>query len=323
MSRPSGTYSQSPVAPKPVAPKSVDWVAVDWGTSNLRVWAMSSDAQVLDHATSPMGMSQLGPQDFEPHLLSLITPWLDDTKVMPVVACGMVGARQGWVNTPYAEVPCAPQSRELFMAAPVTDKRITVHVIHGLQQASPADVIRGEETQIAGFMDTQPAFEGLLCLPGTHSKWVHVAGGTVIKFHTFMTGELFALLSKESVLRHSVQTDQWNEAAFMEAVHNGWQEPETTVSSLFSLRASQLVHDQTPDVLRAHLSGLLIGTELASFKHILKPQRPVVLIGSKALSAAYAGALQLLGFTADIQNAETLTQRGLINAYHKLEVCHA
>ena len=135
---------------------------------------------------------------------------------MPVIACGMVGARQGWIEAPYSQVPCAPVG--LSMIKPVVeDTRLDVSILPGLSQTDPADVMRGEETQIAGYLAENPGFDGVLCLPGTHTKWAHISAGEVVSFRTFMTGELFALVSSQSVLRHSVGAG-WDGPAYRSAV---------------------------------------------------------------------------------------------------------
>ena len=84
-----------------------DWIAVDWGTSNLRAWALG-DGAILDHASSGEGMGTLSRDDYEPALLRLINGWLPRGKATEVIACGMVGSRQGWVEAPYRAVPCTP-----------------------------------------------------------------------------------------------------------------------------------------------------------------------------------------------------------------------
>ena len=86
---------------------TADWIAVDWGTSTLRAWAMSQDAQDLATASSTDGMGQLASAEFEPALLRLVEPWLEVSKPTPVIACGMVGAKQGWVEATYAPTPAS------------------------------------------------------------------------------------------------------------------------------------------------------------------------------------------------------------------------
>lgn len=283
------------------------WIAVDWGTSNLRAWAMGPDG-VLAEASSDEGMGKLSRDGFEPALLRLIGPWLAGRP--PVVACGMVGSRQGWCEAPYRTVPCTPLDPGALVLAPVTDARLKVSIAPGLKQLSPADVMRGEETQIAGALRLMPGYDGVLCLPGTHSKWVHISAGEVVSFQTFMTGEMFALLSEASVLRHGMQGGGWDEAAFDAAVSDALSKPEKLGARLFSLRAEGLVAGLTPHAARARLSGLLIGTELAAAKPYWLGQR-VTLIGAENLSAAYARALSSQGVVAERLSATDCTLAGL------------
>ncbi|MDE0809982.1 MAG: 2-dehydro-3-deoxygalactonokinase [Alphaproteobacteria bacterium] len=149
----------------------IQWIAIDWGTSNLRGWAMSDSGRILDQANSEQGMATVNAtdEDFESALLDLIQPWLKAGGSIPVIACGMVGARQGWLEVPYDEAPCSPHTS--LTKVPTRDPRIDVSIFAGVCQESPADVMRGEETQIAGLLSRSPDFGGLICLPGTHTKW--------------------------------------------------------------------------------------------------------------------------------------------------------
>jgi 2-dehydro-3-deoxygalactonokinase len=284
------------------------WIAVDWGTSNLRAWAMGADGSVLAEATSDDGMGKLARDGFEPALLRLVTPWLASKP--PVIACGMVGSRQGWCEAPYRTVPCTPLDRAAQVTAPTTDARLRVTIAPGLKQTQPADVMRGEETQIAGALRLLPGYDGVLCLPGTHSKWVHVSAGEVVSFQTFMTGEMFALLSEASVLRHGMQGAGWDDTAFDAAVADALSRPERLGARLFSLRAEGLIAGLAPQAARARLSGLLIGTELAAAKPYWLGQR-VTLIGAEKLAAAYARALSAQGVDAQRLSATDCTLAGL------------
>ena len=293
------------------------WIAVDWGTSNLRAWAMARDGTVLAEAGSDEGMGKLSPDGFEPALLRLIGPWLASNP--PVVACGMVGSRQGWREAPYRSVPCPPLDRAALIAAPTTDPRLQVRIAPGLMQAKPADVMRGEETQIAGVLRVLPGYDGVLCLPGTHSKWVQISAGEVVSFQTFMTGELFALLSEASVLRHGMQgAAGWDDDAFDAAVSEALSRPERLGARLFSLRAEGLIAGLSPDAARARLSGLLIGTELAAAKPYWLGQR-VTLVGAETLSAAYARALAAQGVEAQRLSATDCTLAGLASLAPEIE----
>lgn len=272
---------------------TVEWIAVDWGTTNLRAFAMGRDG-IVAQAASDDGMGRLDRDGFEPALLRLIGPWLTDVRVMDVVACGMVGSRQGWHEAPYRAVPCTPLDPAALVTAPTRDGRIRVRLVPGLKQAQPADVMRGEETQIAGTLALMPGFDGVICLPGTHSKWVHVSAGEVVSFQTYLTGEMFALLSEASVLRHGMQGGGWDEAAFDTGVSDALSRPERIGARLFGIRAEGLIAGLSAAAARARLSGLLIGTELAAARPYWLGQA-VVIVGSEAISASYARALMGLG----------------------------
>ncbi len=285
-----------------------DWIAVDWGTTHLRVWAMGPEG-IRAEATSDNGMSRLSRAGFEPALLGLIELWLSGPPI-PVLACGMVGSRQGWHEAPYRTVPCKPLLAGALAAVPVKDKRITLQIAPGLKQVRPADVMRGEETQIAGALALHPGFDGIFCLPGTHSKWVQISAGEVVSFQTYLTGEMFALLSQQSVLRHGMTSEVWDDDAFDQGVADGMARPERIAAHLFRLRAEGLIADLSPSAARSRLSGLLIGTELAAAKPYWLGTR-VILVGSAAISGLYARALSQQGLETETLPAKDCTIAGL------------
>ncbi|WP_439156247.1 2-dehydro-3-deoxygalactonokinase [Yoonia sp.] len=294
---------------------NADWIAVDWGTSNLRAWAMSSSGTVLAAATSDQGMGRLDRAGFEPALMATIGDWVSGPTI--VIACGMVGSRQGWVEAPYATTPC-PAMSETLVQAPTRNPDLSVHVIPGIKQVKPADVMRGEETQIAGFLARNPNWDGILCLPGTHTKWVHVSAGEVVSFQTFMTGELFATLTDHTVLRHSVAADGWDDTAFADGLSDAMGRPEKLAARLFSLRAEGLLHGLSGAAARARLSGLLIGAELAAAKPYWLGQQ-IAVIGAGGLAKTYVDALAAQSAPAMQVQGEAITIAGLTAAYRRLK----
>jgi len=288
-----------------------DWVAVDWGTSRLRLWCLSGD-EVIDRRQSEDGMGRLSAGGFEAALLALL-PDLPDTRdvpgaPLPVLVCGMAGSRQGWFEAPYVAAPCKPPSGGVRVAG--TSPRLDVRILPGVKQTAPADVMRGEETQIAGFMALTPQFDGILCLPGTHTKWVQVSAGEIVSFRTFMTGEMFALLAQHSVLRHALAAEGWDAAAFDAGVARAMARPAGLAADLFALRAEALLEDLPPQAARARLSGLLIGAELAAARPYWLGQN-VAILGADAMARAYASALQAQGVPALLANADQMTLAGL------------
>jgi len=291
------------------------WIAVDWGTSHLRAFAMDAGGHVLDKAQSRDGMGTLSQDAFEPALLRLVGHWLGSDPVT-VLACGMVGARQGWIEAAYQSVPCKPAETGVTRA-PTRDPRLNMLILPGLSQASPPDVMRGEETQILGALARNPDFDGVIALPGTHTKWAHISAGEVVSFQTVMTGELFALLAEHSVLRHSVSSTDLDSDAFDAAIAETLSRPERLAQSLFGIRAASLLSDQSDSLARGRLSGLLIGAELAATRPYWLG-REIAIVGAPAMADLYARALKPQGVAATIHPGDDLTLMGLCLAYETL-----
>lgn len=293
------------------------WIAADWGTTHMRAWAIGEEENVLAFRESNEGMKDLQQNEFEPVLLRLIESWLDDTKVTTVMACGMVGAKQGWVETPYLKTPCVPIDNNQLTTANTHDKRIIVHLVPGVMQNHPADIMRGEETQISGFINKNKGFKGVVCLPGTHAKWVNIQEGQISSFKTFMTGELFGVISNHTLIRHSTSIKGWNQESFEEGIHEGFNNPGLIASNLFSLRAESIVNNMDRDQARSTLSGLLLGVELNGAQSYWKDNN-VTLIGSELLSNNYHQGLKVLGGQSQLFSLETATLSGLSSAYTNL-----
>jgi 2-dehydro-3-deoxygalactonokinase len=295
-----------------------NWIAVDWGTTHLRVWLMA-DHTILDSRFSDRGMGQLTPDQFEPTLRELLgsdlTRRVADAP-LPVLICGMAGSRQGWAEAPYVSAPCPPPG--ITHATKLACDGLNIHILPGIKQHAPADVMRGEETQIAGFLAQDPDFQGILCLPGTHTKWVQISAGEITRFSTFMTGELFALLSQQSVLRHSVGSDRWDQAGFDAALAQTLSTPADLAARLFSLRAEGLLQDLPAATAKSRLSALLIGAELSAARSYWLGQ-PVVVIGEGGLCDAYFTALQAQGGRTRQSPAQDITLAGLLAAWTTLQ----
>jgi 2-dehydro-3-deoxygalactonokinase len=272
---------------------------------------------ILAEADSDQGMGRLARDQFEPALLALITPWLH--RPTDIVACGMVGSRQGWHEAPYRAVPCTPLDPANLVHVPARDRRLQMVIVPGLKQLSPADVMRGEETQIAGTLAGMPGWDGVLCLPGTHSKWALVSAAEVVSFQTCMTGEMFALMSQQSVLRHGMSGDGWDDAAFDTALSDALSRPEKLGARLFALRAEGLLNGLSPGAARARLSGLLIGAELAATRAYWLGQ-PVLIVGASRLARLYGRALSAQGAVAQLVDVRAATLAGLALAWQNQAV---
>jgi 2-dehydro-3-deoxygalactonokinase len=269
-------------------------IAVDWGSSSFRAYLLDAEGGIAERHESPGGILRVRGGDFAAALEAEIGSWFAAQPDALVVMSGMIGSRQGWREVPYVACPAEPEE----IAAGL--ERIDwgageAWIVPGLLDESRAgqpDVMRGEETQVLGALAALPAGGGLVCLPGTHSKWVRVEGGVLQGFATYMTGEVFDLLQGHSILsrlmtKGAVQVDRW----FLEGVAVGQE--GGLLNRLFSARSRALTGDLPEDEVRSYLSGLLIGDELAS----AVPAEPteVHLLGAPTLAALYEAALEKLG----------------------------
>lgn len=297
------------------------WLAIDWGTTQMRLWHMSAGGDVMARHCLNKGMGQIAPSDYERILLDLAQPYLPTSGAIDVIICGMAGSRQGWYEAPYAAAPCPPPMLDQAVHVPTEDARLNVHILPGIKQIAPDDVMRGEETQIAGVLAQNPDFSGVVCLPGTHTKWALIENGVVARFVTFMSGELFSVIGQHSVLRHSIAAEGWAADAFDTACKQAVQDPNALMASLFSVRAQSLLSDLSGEAARATLSGLLLGAELSASRGYWHGKN-VVLVGEDGLSQAYAAALKTQGVTPRILDSEDTTLNGLREAQAQLLKAH-
>lgn len=278
-----------------------EWVAVDWGTSNLRAWGLDSNGAVIFSRTSDKGMGRLQQGDY-PAVLAELLEGVEAASgaSLDVLICGMAGARQGWLEAPYLEAPA--DLRGLLSGAvrpEMPSQRFSPAILPGVceKSASVDNVMRGEETQLLGLSTLEPDFSGIVCMPGTHSKWASLSRGRIEKFETAMTGEVYDVLRLHSVLRRSLEGDldgPGRAEGFEAGTDAGLARPERLLSLLFQVRAGSLLSARQPDWSAGYLSGLLIGSEIGSNRDWIDG-RTVPLIGSPALCALYARTLEKIG----------------------------
>ena len=265
------------------------WIAVDWGTSSFRAYLVQNN-QVIDNIISKDGMKFIKQIDFETIFIKLIEKWLIKGQLIQVLASGMLGARQGWFEAPYEIAPCNLKNIK-FISPIINDQRFKLKIFSGISQINEPDVMRGEETQVAGFFYDNPSFKGSICLPGTHSKWIKVDNSYIEKFKTFMTGELFEVISKYTVLKHSILSEDIDKNEFVKSVEIIIKNPENIGSALFQLRADDLINSQGNIIYQSRLSGYLLGLELLGSAEFWE-NKNIVLIGNKVLVELYSFVLK-------------------------------
>lgn len=287
-------------------------IALDWGTTSLRTARIAPDGTVLDERhLGAQGIMHVPAGGFPAAFVQAIAGWplAPGTRVL---ACGMVGSRQGWLEAPYC--PCPAGAAEIGQALawiPDAAPGVRLGIVPGLctQDADGVpDVLRGEETQVLGALALLGTREGLFVLPGTHSKWLTVQDGRITGFATSMTGEVYGLLRQHSILARTLPADDGplDAAAFTAGVRRA-RTAGSLLRSAFGVRALSLF-DGLPEAARpSYLSGLVIGEELRTQA---TPGATPVLVGSTALTERYALALDALGLPSQRLDAAA-TWRGL------------
>jgi 2-dehydro-3-deoxygalactonokinase len=289
------------------------YVAVDWGTSSFRLWLIDRAGEVLGERRSDEGMMAAGKPGFAAVLQSHLDA-VGAAPALPVIICGMAGARQGWVEAGYVDTP-APLASILKQAVAVPGQDRDIRILPGIAQRDrkAPDVMRGEETQLLGALGLDAAGDALVCMPGTHSKWVSVRGGTVARFATFMTGELFSAVSRETILSHAVAgADEAQDVdAFKSAVMAAFERPALAANLLFQVRSGQLLHGGTASSAREKISGTLIGLELAGGLAGGVPKAGIALVASGRLQMLYQLAFDTVAVSVRSIGAEEAVRRGL------------
>ncbi|OZI44208.1 2-dehydro-3-deoxygalactonokinase [Bordetella genomosp. 5] len=318
-------------------PDAAALIALDWGTSSLRAYRMGSDGQTLDARHLPWGIMNL-PQPVQDGALSAAPAdqdsrfelafehacgdWLRAEPHLPVIACGMVGSAQGWREAAYLDVPV--DLRQLAgQLTQVPRQGTPLHIVPGLiQRHGLPNVMRGEETQVAGVLDTlgADADDLLIGLPGTHSKWVSVRRGRVTHFDTFMTGEVYAALRGHTILGRTMSDGGADPEAYARGLRVAGAPAGRAgvLSTIFSARTLSLTGALTASAGPDYLSGLLIGHEIATLAEMLRQQGAtptLVLCGDDALCDRYRLALDHYGLGTPAQ-ARHATERGLWHLAH-------
>ena len=293
-------------------------IAIDWGTTSARAYAVDASGEVAGTRSAPLGVQQLRDGDFASALRELLGDW--SAFDVPRIASGMIGSRQGWVEAPYVECPASLDALAQRIAWMPQRELAIVPGLICHDAAGIPDVMRGEETQLAGSVAAGES--GVCVLPGTHSKWVVVEHGRVVAFQTHMTGELYAVLLAHSILgRLAADAHAGDTHAFAQGVERGLGGGGLGHVA-FGARTLALTGAIDGSEVADWLSGVLIGHEIAAAREWLAARgvaaTEVRVIGSDALVVRYAAALAHAGVAAQSGAADAAV-RGLVRIARTLD----
>jgi len=273
------------------------FIGVDWGTSSFRAYLVDARGGLIEQIGSDRGILSIAPGAHEGVLAGAVAPWKDADPTLPIVMSGMIGARQGWIEAPYANCPAGVAEIAAAVVTIPTQRLGRISLAPGVSRVDAhggPDVMRGEETQILGALAALKARAGLFVLPGTHSKWARVEDGRIMSFASYMTGEVFAALKDHTILGRLMSGAGAQGEGFAQGVGAAarLERPGDLLHAIFMTRTLGLFDRLGPDQLADYLSGLLVGAELLAGA---RGAASAVVIGSPSLTARYCKAGELLG----------------------------
>lgn len=278
----------------------------DWGSSNLRAY-LFDDGEVVDRYASELGSKTIAADEDLYHAeLKRITIRFDVAPDTPIQLSGMVGSKNGWLDAGYIDTPAAVADLAgSLVSPPGFSSAVIVPGLKHERENSSIDLMRGEETQVFGLLSIDPAATRI-CLPGTHSKWVEVAGGRITAFQSYMTGDLFSALCERSIFREQIGSEDFDEESFIAGCTLAYA--GCSLDDLFRLRSDYVCAKVSQRGFHSYLSGFLIANEIRA----AGASGSVHLCGSESLTKAYAMALDQISVESIAIAAEAATIAGHI-----------
>ncbi len=274
-----------------------EWIALDVGAAGLAGWAMRG-RDVLDRRNA-QGLALTAEA-----IVGFLEPWVTSDPVR-VVACGPLGPLG-------ATVPSKPLATGL-VKIDLGDTRVDFAAVPGLRRAAPAGLMQGDETRVAGFLQRNPNWDGVICLIGAETQWVHVSAGEVVSFQTFLSGGILSALGKGTVLARWLVQAEPDRSVFAEAVEDAMAKPERIMARLAEAHAAGMLDSLAAEEVSARVFGAVIGAELAAARPYWLGQQ-VAVMGEGALPELYQSALERQGLPVALADYAHMTLAGLIAA---------
>lgn len=260
------------------------WIAVDWSAGRLRVWVMGAHGDILNREEADV----TGLTAYETGLAPIIAHHLDDDAAIDILVTGDPAGPDGWGEPALGKVPCTPPSVSDATRVTARDDRLKVGLIAGVRQDDPPGLMLADAVRVRGFLSQNDTFDGVICLAGPRTRWVHVSAGEIVSFQSFVTGDF--VRTTFDALGLSGQPG----VAMGEAVADAMSKPESVAARIGALEAGHrlgIIPDQTA---RDEVWGLFLGLELAAARPYWLGQR-VALVGSGDRMDAYRTAMQVQG----------------------------
>ena len=281
----------------------------------MRYWVINKENFIIKKENSlPLGIKFINNKNYEKILENEFKYFLSDNHAVDVLCCGMIGSKQGWQDAGYLKVPFIPLFHNQLVSIKTKNKNLNIFIVPGLKQNDPPDIMRGEETQALGIITKYNNFDGVVCFTGTHSKWVQIVGNEIISFETFMTGELFQIISQYSILKKSISSANFNKSLAIEYAMISFLEPQKFSKKLFELRARNLIQNLNSSKISSAISGLTIGLEIAGSRKFWMGN-DVILVGTSPMVDIYQAILKKQKIETKTIDSNSISLIGLKSIY--------
>ena len=291
-----------------------NFIIVDWGTSNFRAVLIDKKFSVVDSISTTDGMLSLKKEEFHPFLTKTLRAWIDEDINIKIYMSGMVGSINGWLETKYltCSVSLSDLSNNLVKIPNIKEH---IYIVPGvkIQKDGLIDLMRGEEIQIFGAMKKLNLKDAVFILPGTHSKWVKLKDEKIVDFKTNMTGEVFSVMSTNTILAKSIGSKVFNEKAFERGIELSLKN-EGILNHMFQARSQ--ANNIGENGIYSFLSAIVIGSEIKQMYSLFSP-KSVVIVGTSALNDLYTKVLQKYGVQVDTIDATSATVEAMVSIYKK------
>ncbi len=271
------------------------WIGIDWSATppQISIADISGSALPLPDLVLT-GLDDLGaalagqlPNELIPPVFCAGLPLLPATTLRPVPAMPMEG----------------------LLRLQSDDPQLALYAIPGLCQRQPADLSQGAETVIAGYLDTHPDFDGILCCVGARAHWAHISAREVVSFQSSRTPDLLGHLAQD--------TGPVDQPAFLGAIDDIMARPQILATALSRIDAERALNSMQNAAAEGRLAGLLIGLELAATRPYWLGQR-VVVLADGTLGEHYLAALQAQGADAALHGRQEALHAGFHLAWQRL-----
>jgi 2-dehydro-3-deoxygalactonokinase len=324
----------------------MDYFAVDSGTTNSRVWWMR-DREVIAKRQAPAGVrdsaisgdNRVLMQGIRQAMLEL-TSERGSEPLKTAVAAGMITSNLGLHEVRHVQAPAGVAE----LAAGVQTRQfeeiesLVFHFIPGvrsgpgsadLENVNAIDIMRGEETEIIGALETLNLQGPLLYIHlGSHTKMVRVdASNRIAAGASTLAGELLHSIRQQTILRSSLPESQlpaFDEAFFQRGRENADRFGFTR--ALYQVRIFDLTSSFSKESLASFCLGAVLSEDFRCFQAFAENTdiQDVVLSGLPHLQPAWIFALQEAGFSvrhlsaAETESAFLAGLSQVFTRYHRL-----